>query len=475
MTGDPVDNASVNRYIYGREVNGRGMADMDYFSICLNLFCLLVQGGLHLWFCSRLTGKKQGIWNGAGYLFILCILDWSANKFSLPWIAAIGAGLLLLYGVNRFALHNCPSASWAAAILASYISQFSFGLMNSVEAVLFPCVAGKPFLYLLVIAATGISFAVCMICYTIVVKSISPEEISRIENAVYLLFPVLFFFAAELYIMQTSYTQTFYSTTSAVLPLEDVGRHTALLVLQFLGLGALLCTLYAYRHLCHSLQAQAKMRSLTQAARAQKIYIAEAQTRYEQTRSFRHDMKNHLSVLNGLLNSEKLEEGKAYLKKLELASAMLSFPYQTGNPVVDILLGEKLEPAETEGIETEVSLLLPTPCGIDDFDLCVIFANALDNAICACRLLEGVKSIHISGERQGDFYMLIFENTCLDEPLPSPGIGLSNIKSVAEKYHGAMLTEKEGGHFSLNVLLNLSQLPKEERDRKWEKNCQKCL
>ncbi|MCI9155008.1 MAG: sensor histidine kinase, partial [Ruminococcus sp.] len=163
--------------------------------------------------------------------------------------------------------------------------------------------------------------------------------------------------------------------------------------------------------------------------------------------------------LSALLNNNKLEESKAYLQKLETVSTTLSFPCQTGNSVVDILLGEKLKMAKADGITAEVSLFLPTPCGIDDFDLCVIFANALDNAISACQSIEGVRSIRISGERQGDFYMLAFENTCSDNPLPPTGTGLSNIRAVAEKYHGAMLTEKIERRFSLNVLLNISIHP----------------
>jgi len=91
---------------------------------------------------------------------------------------------------------------------------------------------------------------------------------------------------------------------------------------------------------------------------------------------------------------------------------MLSFPCQIGNPVignlvVDIMLGEKLGLGKAAGISTEVSLRLPKPCGIDDFDLCVIFANALDNAIHACQAVKGAKSIRISGEWQGDFYVIL--------------------------------------------------------------------
>lgn len=93
--------------------------------------------------------------------------------------------------------------------------------------------------------------------------------------------------------------------------------------------------------------------------------------RYKQTKAFRHDIKNHLSVLNGLLNNGKTEEGKAYLKKLGQARA--------------------------RGIMAEVSVVLPKAWVMDDFDLCVIFANALDNAVNACQEGKGTKSIHVLG------------------------------------------------------------------------------
>ena len=56
----------------------------------------------------------------------------------------------------------------------------------------------------------------------------------------------------------------------------------------------------------------------------------------------------------------------------------------------------------------------------------MIFANALDNAIAACRSAAGERSIRITGRQQGDFYLLAFENTCLEGPLPPAGTGLAN-------------------------------------------------
>lgn len=425
---------------------------MDYFGLCLDGLCLLGQCVMHIAFVSRLTGKRQKMWHFVIYFFLLCTIQWFFTTFDFHDVLPIGAELLVLYSVSRLALRNRQSVSWAAAILAVYISQLSFGIVNSVEVMLFPRMIGKPLLYLLVLLATLTVFAICACCCGAVLKFLSLTEDRQTPYVGLLLFPGLFFFAAELYILQTSY-----SILPASISLGEAGKHGALFVMQILGLAALLCTLYAYQHICHGFQTQAALRSLEQATQAQKNYIAEAQRRYEQTKAFRHDIANHLSVLDGLLNSKKLDESKAYLQKLKMASTSLSFPYQTGNPVVDILLSEKLGLAKE--ITAEVTLLLPRPCGIDDFDLCVIFANALDNAINACQSAKGTKLIRIHGERQGDFYMLAFENTCSDEPLPPAGTGLSNIKSVAEKYHGATLTEKVGQRFSLNVLLNISLHP----------------
>ena len=422
---------------------------MDYFGLCMDGLNLAGQGVVHIFFASRLTGKKQKLWHFAVYILLLCALQLISVRLALDGSLSIAAGMLELYAVSRFGMGNQQGISWLAAVLAFYVSQLSFGIINSIEAALFPHFIGNPLLYPLLLAAQGIFFVLCIGCYHAVLKLLAWTEDSQTPYIGLLLFSGLFIFAAELYILHTAY-----SFFAPMISLEEVGKHSTLLVLQGMGLAALLCTLYAYRQLCQSFQAQAELQSLTQAAHAQKVYITEAQARYEQTISFRHDIRNHLSLLDGLLKSGKLEEGREYLKKLETVSEALSFPYQTGNPVVDILLGEKLGIAKE--IAAEVSLVLPKPCGIDDFDLCVLFANALDNAITACRSGDGTKAIRISGKQQGDFYMLTFENTCLDGPLPPAGTGLSNIKAVAEKYHGAVLTEKNGGQFYLNVLLNIS-------------------
>ena len=87
----------------------------------------------------------------------------------------------------------------------------------------------------------------------------------------------------------------------------------------------------------------------------------------------------------------------------------------------------------------------------------MIFANALDNALEACSALgDARKMMTVRGEGQGDYYMLEFDNSCAAGTAVAEGIGLSNVRAVAEKYHGAMQTEYGNQRFRLNVLLNLS-------------------
>lgn len=430
---------------------------MDVFGLLMDALCLLVgHGVMHLLFISRLTGRKLRGWHFAVYVLLLGIIQLVSSRLSLGGNLPVGAGVAALYGLSRYGMGSQRSVSWLSAVLAYYISQLSFGIVNSVEAALFPRFIGSPLLYPLLLAAQLLFLLLCAGCCRAVLKLLAWTEDSQTPYIGLLLFPGLFFFAAELYILQTAYS--FFTPTVS---LEEVGRHGALLFLQVMGLAALLCTLYAYRQLCRGFQAREELRSLAQAAQAQRAYIAEARARYEQTRAFRHDIRNHLAVLRGLLNGGKLEEGRAYLNKLDAVSDALSVPCRTGNPVVDVLLGEKLELARAGGVSAEVSLVLPSPCAIDDFDLCVLFANALDNAVAACRAGGEPRSLRVFGRRQGDFYMLTFENTCPDGPLPPPGTGLSNIRAAAEKYHGAALAEKTGRRFTLSVLLNISLHPED--------------
>lgn len=420
---------------------------MDWFSLLLEGLTLATLVTAHIAFTCRLSGKPAKRRYFAGYLLFLCAVDAVSRALALGEAFAAAGELLALFAFSRLALKSSRPLSCAAAVLAVYTSQLSSGIVGSLECIAFIGITGTPLLYPLVILAVLLAFALCWGSCQLILKCLPPQE----EPDPYLRLPLLtsvFFFAAEVF-----FTQTVYGRLSVPAPAEP-GKHLGLLALQVLGLSALLCTLHAYRRACQGQRAQAALDALSQAARAQRTYIQEARTREERTRSLRHDLNSHLTVLEGLLNTGRTEEATAYLASLRTAAEALSPAFHTGSAVIDILLADKL--ATAPGVEAEVSLLWPRESGVDDFDLCVIFANALDNAVRACLAVPEPGALRITGRRQGNFYRLSFENACPPGPLPPMGTGLRNIKAAAEKYRGAMLAEKEDGRFRLHVLLDIS-------------------
>lgn len=425
---------------------------MDWFSLLLEGLTLATLVIAHIAFTCRLSGKPAKRRYFAGYLLFLCAVDAVSRALALGEAFAAAGELLALFAFSRLALKSSRSLSCAAAVLAVYTSQLSSGIVGSLECIAFIGITGTPLLYPLVILAVLVAFALCWGSCRLILKCLPPQE----EPAPYLRLPLLtsvFFFAAEVF-----FTQTVYGRLSVPAPAEP-GKHLGLLALQVLGLSALLCTLHAYRRACQGLRAQAALDALSQAARAQQAYLEDARAREERTRALRHDWNNHLTALSGLLRGGCAEEAAAYLESLRAASAALSPAFCTGSAVIDILLADKLETARARGVTAEVSLLWPRESGVDDFDLCVIFANALDNALRACLSTPEAGFIQVTGRRQGSFYRLSFENTCTPGPLPPMGIGLRNVKAAAEKYRGAVLAEKEGSRFRLHVLLNISEPP----------------
>lgn len=425
---------------------------MDWFSFWLDSFTITVQGILLFFFITHFTNKKVKIIYFVSFLILLYAIVIITSKLNLQWLDTI-LELLVLYIINRIVLKNSRSVSCITIFLAVYVAQFSIGIINPLEMLLFPSVLGnKILLYLLIILATFLAFIICLGCYELILKKF-PLQIDYCEPYIWILLPFcLFFFLVQFYILQYVY-----GIVSVPLYLIEIGKQIVLLIMQALGLCSLFSALYAYQRIYNNFETQNALNLLAQENHAQRTYVSESQIRYERTKAFRHDLKNHLSILNGLLKNGNLEQAQNYLHKLDSIAIELSFPVHTNNPIIDILLSNKLGIAKSYGIKVEISLLLPQLCTIDDLDLCVIFANALDNAIDACRQINNVSFIYINGIQQGNFYMLEFENTCsTDLKQVVMGTGLSNIKTVAEKYGGTICIEKKPTLFRLNILLNIS-------------------
>lgn len=190
----------------------------------------------------------------------------------------------------------------------------------------------------------------------------------------------------------------------------------------------------------------------------QSIYLAEAKKRDEHYRAFQHDINNHLIILSGLIREKEYTNAEQYLEKLHITANTLLSHISTGNPVLDVLLKEKISYANQNQITVNQKIGIPGQTSIEDMDLCIIFSNALDNAIQACISENSAdRSIEIVTKIRHQFLLIEVTNPSLSPALVIPGTGLDNIGNIAKKYQGTLQFEKNGGFFRLSVLLCWNQ------------------
>lgn len=110
-------------------------------------------------------------------------------------------------------------------------------------------------------------------------------------------------------------------------------------------------------------------------------HIAEVERLYNGIRGVKHDIKNHIEIINSLIAQGKTDEVRKYSKSLSEAVETFDFAIKTGNPVTDVILHEKMEVALGKGIQFSADFHYPVGCGMDAFDVSVVLSNALANAI----------------------------------------------------------------------------------------------
>ncbi|MGL5327976.1 MAG: ATP-binding protein [Peptostreptococcaceae bacterium] len=178
-----------------------------------------------------------------------------------------------------------------------------------------------------------------------------------------------------------------------------------------------------------------------------------------------HDLKNHIICMK---NYETKDEIISYLNKLEFQIEDFENFKNTGNKTLDIILGEKIYTCKKYNIEFEESINISKLEFIEDSDICVIFANALDNAIEACLNINNKieKRIEVKATYINEFAIIKFINTKtndikftdgrietskLDNKIH--GIGIASIKYIVEKYYGDVVVNYSDHEFILKIMI----------------------
>lgn len=181
---------------------------------------------------------------------------------------------------------------------------------------------------------------------------------------------------------------------------------------------------------------------------------------YRSLERLRHDMKNHIIGLQQLIDNHEWAQLSDYLHRMADTGGFDCSDDMTGKGIVDAILYYKHTQAAQGQIRWECDVHIPAECPIDDFDLCVIFGNLLDNALAACQTmsLQDDRYIRIQAHMIKRCFLLeIVNSTTLTAKAAqinsSCGIGLRNVKDATAKYDGTMNINVRDRIFCVSVLL----------------------
>lgn len=133
------------------------------------------------------------------------------------------------------------------------------------------------------------------------------------------------------------------------------------------------------------LSRQRKLEQQSMYAEMNRKYYESMEQQHFEIRRMRHDMANHLQTLSVLPEKEKEE----YIRNLLDNTTAIRNLHYCGDSTVNAVLTVKATAMEELGIRFSYKIDIPTELLWSKTDICTLFANALDNAIEACRQLPG--------------------------------------------------------------------------------------
>ncbi len=184
-------------------------------------------------------------------------------------------------------------------------------------------------------------------------------------------------------------------------------------------------------------------------------------------RSFRHDIKARMDVLDGYLMRQEYDSAHKYISKINEHYDNTRIDKYTGDIALDAIITQRKKQMDEQGIEfVWDGSDLEVPKEKEIYDLCTLITNILNNAIEACTSIHSEDKriemkMRINGEKIYFFERnKIIEKVDFDddnnpitkkEDKRNHGYGSKNIRNVVEKYNGVLVYNVKDEYFELEI------------------------
>lgn len=209
-----------------------------------------------------------------------------------------------------------------------------------------------------------------------------------------------------------------------------------------------------------------KLERTAQLAEMRELYYQGLRREQDQVRTLRHDLRNHLTALQGLLARGQTAQAAGYLEQIAGSPWAQGSQQFCENETANVVLSSKAEAARRLGLQAEFQAALPRDLPIADPDLCALLGNAIDNAMEAAQKAAN-KKVRLRCRTDKGLFMLQVENALTGDERPdlsttkkdkaAHGFGLAGMREIAARYGGSLEAGPREGRFELVVCLPLER------------------
>ena len=194
------------------------------------------------------------------------------------------------------------------------------------------------------------------------------------------------------------------------------------------------------------------------------IEVESLRTAATQVAVYQHDMRHHLTAIDGFLAMNEQAQARDYIQKVRDDVETITRRRFCANELVNLLCSAFSQKAERAGVTLTIESNLPKELFLSDTELCSILSNGLENALNAVSTLDSSrKTVSLyCGLRRGKLLIEI-TNPCapelvLRDGMPTSGraghgYGCRSIAGIAERHHGLCSFSAQNGTFILRVML----------------------
>lgn len=194
------------------------------------------------------------------------------------------------------------------------------------------------------------------------------------------------------------------------------------------------------------------------------VNLQEAQSK---VRKLYHDMKNHITCIQGIYGHNEVAE--KYIDNIRNELYEWKSIFMTGNMILDIILNDKKKICDKNNIDLFIDINFSRCSFIDMLDVCSIFSNMIDNAREACIKINDKdieRFIKIKGTIVNEFFVIKCENSKINEVKIKNnniktdkkdsylhGIGIKSIKNSVQKYDGEVFIDYQDYKFIVKICI----------------------